>query len=1008
MIMKEKEIEEKLISKLRDLKYVYRQDIKNKASLEENFRQKFDALNRVTLTDAEFGRLCRDIISRDVFTASKTLREKNTFSREDGTPLNYTLVNLDNWCKNEFEVINQLSINTEYSRHRYDVIVLINGIPVVQVELKGLQISPRRAMQQIVDYKDDPGNGYTNSLLCFMQLFIISNRTNTYYFANNRDEDFKFDAEEQFLPVYQHADVNNEKITHLDPFADTFLEKCHIGKMLSRYMVLVASTKRILVMRPYQIHAVRAILDCIHENRGNGYIWHTTGSGKTLTSFKAATLLKNNADIYKCLFVVDRKDLDRQTRDEFNRFQQGCVEQNVNTRTLVRRLLSGDYADKVIVTTIQKLGLALDENSRHNKAQAKRGRETHKDRLEPLRDKRMVFIFDECHRSQFGETHQAIKRFFPNAQFFGFTGTPIFKENATYKKIDGTVATYNTTEDIFEKELHAYTITHAIEDKNVLSFHVDYFDERKGDGSNIKNRNKEARANAVVREILGKHNAATNQRQFNAILATASINDAIQYFTLFKERQAESKGQDENFQPLNVACVFSPPAEGDKDVQQLQEDLAREKEDNKDEPEKKKAALVSIIGDYNKQYRTSHKITEFDSYYQDVQQRIKDQEYPNKDYSHKNKIDIVIVVDMLLTGFDSQYLNTLYVDKNLKYHGLIQALSRTNRVLNATKPWGNILDFRDQGEDLDAAIELFSGKADDRDGAREIWLVDPAPKLIRELEDSVAGLRTFMQGEGLDYAPEEVSNLKGDRARSEFINRFKEVQRLKTQLGQYTDLDDSQEQEIEDIIPGDTQRAFKVMYLDTAQRLKIKQDRDDDNTIDDVRQLDFEFVLFASALVDYDYIMKLIADSTQPAGRETMTREELVNRIRAQSNLMGEQDDIIAYINHLPAKKVLNEEEIRDGYQAFKARNHAAALAGIARKHGLSPESLQEFVDTILDRMIFDGEKLTDLMAPLELRWKQRLEKELALMKALIPLLHKRAEGQEISGLSVYEAEVAT
>lgn len=371
---KERDLEDELLQKLQDLKYTYRPDIRDKVTLEQNFREKFQALNHVRLTDAEFARLRDEIINADVFQAAKTLREYGYFQREDGTPLHYMLVNLKDWCKNEFEVINQLRINTSNSHHRYDVILLLNGLPLVQIELKTLSINPRRAMEQIVTYKNEPGNGYTNSLLCYIQLFIVSNRSNTYYFANNHSQHFAFNADERFLPIYQLAAEDNRKITHLDEFADAFLAKCTLGQMISRYMVLVASEQKLLVMRPYQIYAVKAIVDCIQQNRGNGYIWHTTGSGKTLTSFKASTLLKDNPDIEKCLFVVDRKDLDRQTREEFNKFQQGCVEENTNTETLVRRLLSEDYADKVIVTTIQKLGLALDENSKKAKLHKEAGR----------------------------------------------------------------------------------------------------------------------------------------------------------------------------------------------------------------------------------------------------------------------------------------------------------------------------------------------------------------------------------------------------------------------------------------------------------------------------------------------------------------------------------------------------------------------------------------------------------------------------------------------------------
>jgi len=1009
MTTKENEIEQKLIKKLQDLKYTYRDDIRDKSALEHNFRQKFEALNRVHLTDAEFARLRDEIITADVFIAAQALREKGKFAREDGTPLEYMLVNIRDWCKNEFEVINQLRINTDNSHHRYDVILLINGLPMVQIELKSLQISPRRAMEQIVDYKNDPGSGYTNSLLCFMQLFIVSNESDTRYFANNRNQHFSFNAEERFLPIYQHADEKNNKIAHLHDFADDFLEKCSLGRLISRYMVLVQSEQKILIMRPYQIYAVKAIVECIHQNRGNGYIWHTTGSGKTLTSFKASTLLKDNPDIEKCMFVVDRKDLDRQTREEFNKFQEGCVEHNTNTEAMVRRMLSDDYADKVIVTTIQKLGLALDENSKRNKAKHKEGKQTYKERLEPMRDKRVVFIFDECHRSQFGENHKAIKEFFPKAQLFGFTGTPIFEENATYQQFDGNVGSFKTTKDIFEKELHAYTITHAIDDKNVLSFHIDYFGK---EGDKKPKKGQILPAEAVINEILKKHDSATDHRRFNAILATASINNAIEYYELFKTMQAKKQAEDETFEPLHIACVFSPPAQAlandkdnnnennVKDIKQLQDDLPQEKADNQVEPEKKKASLMAIITDYNCQYGTNHTINEFDLYYQDVQQRIKDQKYSNADYPRKNKIDITIVVDMLLTGFDSKYLNTLYVDKTLKHHGLIQALSRTNRVLNDSKPWGNILDFRYQESEVDDAIKLFSGAAIDR--AREIWLVDPAPKVVEQYKAAVGKLETFMVAKGLPCEPSQVVNLKGDTAKAEFINHFKEVQKLKTQLEQYTDLDDQSKQTIEQKLPTDTLRSFKAAYLDTALELKRKQGKGDEAG-PEVQQLEFDLVLFASSLIDYDYIMGLIAKSTQKTGKQKMTRAQLIELISANANLMEEREDIIAYINSLKTGEVLNEKEIRSGYQAFKAQKAAAELANIANKHGLQTAALQAFVDTIMGRMIFDGEQLTDLLSPLGLGWKARREAELALMAELVPYLQKLAGGREISGLNAYE-----
>ena len=570
-----------------------------------------------------------------------------------------------------------------------------------------------------------------------------------------------------------------------------------------------------------------------------------------------------------------------------------------------------------------------------------------------------------------------------------------------------------TTADLFQKQLHAYTITHAIEDGNVLRFHVDYF---KPEGKNPPKPGEAIPKKAVIEAILAKHDAATGGRRFNAILATASINDAIEYHALFKSMQADKLAADPDFKPLNIACVFSPPAqlaeneEARKDITQLASDLTQEQADNQVEPEKKKQALEAIVADYNARFSTSHRLSEFDLYYQDVQKRIKDQQWPNADYPAAQKIDITIVVDMLLTGFDSKFLNTLYVDKNLKHHGLIQAFSRTNRVLNGTKPYGNILDFRQQQEAVDAAIALFSGEKT-AEQAREIWLVDKAPVVIQKLETAVQKLGEFMQSQGLACTPSAVANLKGDAARAAFVTHFKEVQRLKTQLDQYTDLTDDNKIAIEQVLPDENLRGFKGQYLETAKQLRDQQNKtgDKSSTTDNpVDQLDFEFVLFASAVIDYDYIMGLIAkysagEMGKGRGKATMTREELIGLISADAKFMNERESIAEYIGTLKAGEGLSEAAIRDGYTRFKAEKNAKQLADIAAKHGLATAALQAFVDSILDRMIFDGEQLTDLMAPLDLGFKARVQAELALMRDLHPLLTQRAGGREISGLSAYE-----
>ncbi len=1004
---KETQIENMLIEKLIDLKYTYRPDIRDKTTLELNFRQKFEALNRVRLSDSEFIRLREDIISTDVFAASQHLRQTNTFRREDDTPLHYTLVNIKDWCKNDFEVINQLRMNTENSHHRYDVILLINGIPVVQIELKTQKVDPRVAMQQIVDYKNDAGNGYTNSLLCFMQLFIVSNQFDTYYFANNNKQHFAFNAAEQFLPIYKFADENNKKIDGLDEFADKFLPKCTLAQMISRYMVLVVTEQKMLVMRPYQIYAVKKIVNCIEENRGNGYVWHTTGSGKTLTSFKASTLLKDNEDIEKCLFVVDRKDLDRQTREEFNKFQKDCVEENTHTASLVSRLLSDDKAHKVIVTTIQKLALALDPNRKDGKSKI-----SYRELLAPLSKKRLVFIFDECHRSQFGDNQRAIREFFPKAQLFGFTGTPIFEKNATVKSVEDVEQKLMMTEDIFQKCLHPYTITNAIADKNVLPFHIDYF---KPDAKNAPNAGEPVAKKAVVEAIIAKHDTATSTRRFNAILATASIKDAIKYFDLFKKIQAERLAENEEYRPLNIACVFSPPPKikneegGDKntekneaDVKQINEDLEQEKKDNTENAVENAQALQRIIADYNAQYGTNHRIYEFDSYYKDIQKRIKDHKYPNADYAHKNKIDVTIVVDMLLTGFDAQYLNTLYVDKNLRFHGLIQAFSRTNRTLNSTKKQGNILDFRGQQNEVDAAMLLFSNE-ETIEAARRIWEVPPAAVVIQDYEKAVLALDTFMQSKGLTCKPSELSNLVGKVAKTTFIEHFKEVQKIKNQLDQYTDLTPENEATIDRLLPSDYLQGFRTKYLRLAKELSDKPTTPQG----DENQLNFEFVLFASALIDEDYIMDLLAKSTsQTPAKQRKTREEIISLIESDAKFEGNREDLIAYINSLDLNRqnAKTIEEIKLGLQKFIDEKDAKELADLAQAHGLDTTELHTFVKNTLSRKVLDGDTLSDLFTRLELGWKARAQKETALMHELIPILKQRAKGRDISGLSAYEA----
>lgn len=985
---KESQIEQHFIRHLEGLGYVYRKDIKDRASLEQNFRNKFEALNQVQLTDGEFERLMEKIVRADVYEASKTLRDKVEINHDDGTTRFYPLVNLQNWCKNDYEVINQLRINTHSSYHRYDVIILINGLPLVQVELKAHGVSPRVAIKQIVDYKNDRANGYEHTLLAFMQLFIVSNEADTFYFANNPKEALTFDEKEQFLPVCRWADEQNKKVANLHEFAREVLRKCTLGELISRYMVLVETERKLLIMRPYQIYAVKKMVECIKNNSGNGYIWHTTGSGKTLTSFKAATLLKDNPNIAKCLFVVDRKDLDKQTREEFNKFQKDCVEENTNTGELVRRMLSDEYKDKIIVTTIQKLGLALDKKNQ---------------RLDKLRERfagqRMVFIFDECHRSQFGEYHRAIRDFFPRAQLFGFTGTPIFAENATRTKIEGREASALTTEDIFQKPLHTYAITHAIEDKSVLPFDVSFYRLQRDGSFDTGNVPKEI----IVEKILEVHDKVSDNRRFNALFATASINDAIEYCKIFDEIQLERE-KDSTYKPLRIACLFSPPAEGNRDIMQIQEELDQERQDNQVDPLGKKEALRRIISIYRKTYGGNFCIEEFDRYNSDVQQRIKRQ--GREDVPREQKIDITIVVDMLLTGFDSKYLNTLYVDKGLQYHGLIQAFSRTNRVLNDRKPFGKILDFRAQSADaLNTAVKLFSGERDKSKDAAKIWLTKSAEEVVELLDVAVQRLYTMMKSYGLEPEPEEVPNLKGDAARADFVEIFKDVQRPILQLDQYIDIPPELQARIDAIMPPEKRLAFRTAYLELGRKLRQKQaaeSPDDASEPTDVMQdIDFELVLFASAIIDYDYIISLIArmvNEAEPERRE-VTREEIVALLRSHSNLPEDREDILEFVGHPEAINGRTADEISDEFRRFREAKWHRLVHQMAHRHGVDQGRLSDFIESTLDVMRYDDSHLSDLFTDEGLGWRDRVTKKNALRADLVPLIRLRAAGQAIDNL---------
>src|SRR5690554_1332782 len=677
-------LELNLIAQLEKLGYE-KAVIKDESDLLINLKSQLEKHNKVKLSDNEFKQVLNYINKGNVFERAKILRDRVPYTNDQGITKTVELINQIHWCKNEFQVTHQVSMEGSH-KNRYDVTILINGLPLVQIELKRRGLELKEAFNQTNRYERHSfwaGHG----LFQFVQLFVISNGVNTKYYANSPLK------ARSFKQTFFWADAKNKIITQLADFSELFLEPCHLSKMMTKYTVLNESHKILMVLRPYQFYAVEAIIERVKTTTKYGYIWHTTGSGKTLTSFKAAQILTNLPQVYKVVFVVDRKDLDYQTTKEFNSFSKGSIDGTNNTNTLVNQL-AGD--NKLIVTTIQKLNTAISKTRYLSK-------------METLKNERIVFIFDECHRSQFGKTHETIKNFFTNCQMFGFTGTPIFEPNAGTNEYGK-----RTTTMLFGDRLHKYVITDAIRDENVLKFSVEYIRtfNKKDDILDIEVEaidetevmDAPERLNNITEYIIANHNRKTHSKEFTAILCVSSVPVLIEYYKLFIQKQLEGKHN------LRLATIFSYQAnEDDKDATSFVEDDEFFEDSSMNmaaEPrvqynsQHTRDELENFIQHYNKQFSTNFTNKDsqsFYNYYNDIAKRVK----------HK-QVDLLVVVNMFLTGFDSKFLNTLYVDKNLKYHGLIQAYSRTNRILNEVKSQGNIVCFRNLKNATDEAITLFS------------------------------------------------------------------------------------------------------------------------------------------------------------------------------------------------------------------------------------------------------------------------------------------------------------
>ena len=651
-VQSEAALENGLIDTLQKMnyEYVHIEEEKNlsanfKKQLEKHNKKKLEELGRTEFTESEFEKILIYLEGGTRFEKAKKLRDLFPLELESGERLWVEFLNRTHWCQNEFQVSNQITVEGR-KKCRYDVTILINGLPLVQIELKRRGVELKQAYNQIQRYHKTSFHG----LFDYIQLFVISNGVNTRYFANNPNSGFKF--------TFNWTDAANVPFNDLEKFATVFFDKCTLGKIIGKYIVLHEGDKCLMVLRPYQFYAVEKILDRVENSNDNGYIWHTTGAGKTLTSFKAAQLVSELDDVDKVMFVVDRHDLDTQTQAEYEAFEPGAVDSTDNTDELVKRLHSNS---KIIITTIQKLNAAVSK-------------QWYSSRIEEIRHSRIVMIFDECHRSHFGDCHKNIVKFFDNTQIFGFTGTPIFVENA----VDG-----HTTKEIFGNCLHKYLIKDAIADENVLGFLVEYYH-----GNEDVDHADQDRMTAIAKFILNNFNKSTFDGEFDALFAVQSVPMLIRYYKIFKSLNPK----------IRIGAVFTYAANSSQDDEQTGMNtggFACESTGEADE-------LQAIMDDYNNMYGTSFTTENFRAYYDDINLRMK------KKKADMKPLDLCLVVGMFLTGFDSKKLNTLYVDKNMEYHGLLQAFSRTNRVLNEKKRFGKVVCFRDLKSKVDESIKLFS------------------------------------------------------------------------------------------------------------------------------------------------------------------------------------------------------------------------------------------------------------------------------------------------------------
>ena len=833
-IQSEAALEAGLIATLQQMDYEYVQIVEEdnmyanfKRQLEVHNRKRLEEHGRSEFTTEEFEKILIYLEGGTRFEKAKKLRDLYPLDTADGQRIWVEFLNRQQWCQNEFQVSNQITVEGR-KKCRYDVTILINGLPLVQIELKRRGVELKQAYNQIQRYHKTSFHG----LFDYIQLFVISNGVNTRYFANNPNSGYKF--------TFSWTDAANHPFNELDKFAVFFLEKCTLGKIIGKYIVLHEGDKCLMVLRPYQFYAVEKILDRVQNSNDNGYIWHTTGAGKTLTSFKAAQLVSELDDVDKVMFVVDRHDLDTQTQSEYEAFEPGAVDSTDNTDELVKRLQSNS---KIIITTIQKLNAAVSKTWYSNK-------------IETIRHSRIVMIFDECHRSHFGDSHKKIMKFFDNAQIFGFTGTPIFTENA----VDG-----HTTKEIFGNCLHKYLIKDAIADENVLGFLVEYYH-----GNEVVDNDNQARMEEIAKFILNNFNKSTFDGEFDALFAVQSVPMLIRYYKIFKSLNPK----------IRIGAVFTYAANNSQDDEQTGMGTGQYAKESVGEADE----LQAIMDDYNNMFGTAFTTENFRAYYDDINLRMK------KKKADIKPLDLCLVVGMFLTGFDSKKLNTLYVDKNMEYHGLLQAFSRTNRVLNEKKRFGKIVCFRDLKNNVDTSIKLFSNSDNPED------IVRPPFEDVKKEYKCLATefLKKYPTPSSIDF-------LQSENDKKNFVLAFRDIIRKHAEIQIYEDYSE----DAEDL--GMTEQQFndyKSKYLDITVGFieppiipsVVAEDPVPYGNSQGLEDIDFCLELLHSDIINVAYILELIAELDPYSNDYSEKRQHIIDTMIKDAGMRGKAKLIDGFI----------------------------------------------------------------------------------------------------------------